>query len=261
MKKRPERLRRFVEPEITLSEEGGVRFLHFDSPWIQGAMRLRSPDWLELEYLQRMMAWLLFVDEPARMLQIGVGAGSLVRFCHRYLKHANVTAVDVSERVLSVARHSFGLPPEGDRLQVVNGDGAAWVAAPASRGRYGVIAVDAFDAAALGPVLDSAVFYADCRRALAPAGILVTNLFGSERSLGRNRARISRAFDGRFLELALPGLPNVIALAFSGPPLEVTWESLRARAAVLERRYRLPASIWVRALERERGGSGASFSV
>jgi hypothetical protein len=41
---------------VTFSEEGGVRFLHFGTEWVQGAMRLRKPDHIELEYAQQMMA-------------------------------------------------------------------------------------------------------------------------------------------------------------------------------------------------------------
>lgn len=238
-----------------------MRYLHFGSQWIQGAMRLRSPERLELEYLQRMMAWLLFVGEPAQMLQIGIGAGALIRFCHRRLPATSVTAVELSALVLAVARQSFGLPPEGERLKLVIADGAGWVARPANRGRYGVIAVDAFDAAARGPILDSSQFYSDCRQALAPAGIMVVNLFGEHRSLERNRRRIKAAFDGRMVELTAPGLPNVIALAFSGPPLAVGWRALRARAALLARTHGLPAREWVRALERDSAAGSAGFTI
>ena len=34
---------------VTLSEMDGVRFLHFGTEWVQGAMRLRKPDAIELE--------------------------------------------------------------------------------------------------------------------------------------------------------------------------------------------------------------------
>lgn len=258
---RAKRSGRPPDPPITLSEEGGVRYLHFGSQWIQGAMRLRSPERLELEYLQRMMAWLLFVGEPAQMLQIGIGAGALIRFCHRRLPATSVTAVELSALVLAVARQSFGLPPEGERLKLVIDDGAGWVARAANRGRYGVIAVDAFDAAARGPILDSSQFYADCRQALAPAGILVVNLFGEHRSLERNRRHIKAAFDGRMVELTAPGLPNVIALAFAGPPLAIGWRALRARAALLARSYGLPAREWVRALEQDSEAGSAGFTI
>lgn len=259
--KRTERLRRPADPPIAISEEGGVRYLHFGSQWIQGAMRIRSPDRLELEYLQRMMAWLLFVEKPAQMLQVGIGAGSLIRFCHRRLPATSITAVEISARVLAVAAQSFGLPPESERLKLAIDDGAGWVARAANRGRYGVIAVDAFDAAARGPILDTKAFYADCRQALSATGILVVNLFGEERSLARNRARIKAAFDGRMIELAAPGRPNVIALAFSGPPLEISWRALRRRAAVLARDYGLPARPWVKALAALGGSDSPGFTV
>ena len=66
---------------VTFSEEGGVRFLHFGTEWVQGAMRLRKPDHIELEYAQQMMAWLLFIETPARIVQLGLGAAALTKFC------------------------------------------------------------------------------------------------------------------------------------------------------------------------------------
>ncbi len=31
-------------PTVTISEHAGVRYLHLDTPWVQGAMRLAKPD-------------------------------------------------------------------------------------------------------------------------------------------------------------------------------------------------------------------------
>ncbi|MFP3245446.1 MAG: spermidine synthase, partial [Paraburkholderia sp.] len=71
---------------VTFSEEGGVRYLHFGTEWVQGAMRLRKPDHIELEYAQQMMAWLLFLEAPKRIVQLGLGAAALTKFAHRFLK-------------------------------------------------------------------------------------------------------------------------------------------------------------------------------
>ena len=69
--------------EIDISEEAGVRYLHFGSAWIQGAMRIRRPVDLELVYTREMMAGLLMREDwlsdrpPTRqILLIGLGAGS-----------------------------------------------------------------------------------------------------------------------------------------------------------------------------------------
>ena len=51
-------------PEVNFSEDGDIRYLHLATEWIQGSMLIDKPYDIELEYVQRMMAWLLFV-EPA----------------------------------------------------------------------------------------------------------------------------------------------------------------------------------------------------
>jgi hypothetical protein len=51
-------------PDVHFSDEGPIRHLHLDSIWIQGSMLIDAPQVLVHQYIQRMMAWLLFV-EPA----------------------------------------------------------------------------------------------------------------------------------------------------------------------------------------------------
>ena len=79
---------------VTLSESDGVRYLHFGTPWVQGAMRLADPFHLELEYQQQMMAPWLFVPRPAQILQLGLGAAALTKFCHRHLRRSAVSVVE-----------------------------------------------------------------------------------------------------------------------------------------------------------------------
>jgi spermidine synthase len=108
--------------EVTLSELDGVRYLHFGTEWVQGAMQLAHPYRLELEYQQQMMAPLLFVPEPVDVLQLGLGAAALTKFCHRNLRSSRITAVELSPRVIRVARQWFALPPDDPRLRVVQAD-------------------------------------------------------------------------------------------------------------------------------------------
>ena len=75
---------------VTFSEERGVRFLHFGTEWVQGAMRINKPDRIELEYAQQMMAWLLFLETPKRVVQLGLGAAALTKFAYRFLPRAQV---------------------------------------------------------------------------------------------------------------------------------------------------------------------------
>src|SRR3954470_21244694 len=97
---RPARKPKFAP--VTLSEQDGVRYLHFGTEWIQGAMRLRKPDWIELEYAQQMMSWMLFLEAPHYIVQLGLGTGALTKFCHRQFPAARVTAVELNPSVIAI---------------------------------------------------------------------------------------------------------------------------------------------------------------
>ncbi|MEY4864112.1 MAG: hypothetical protein RLZ51_2207 [Pseudomonadota bacterium] len=240
---------------ITLSEEGGVRYLHFGTPWVQGAMRLSRPFDLELEYVRDMMAWLLFLHAPPRLLQLGLGAGSLAKWCWKHLPDTQITCVERSPQVLAACQQYFRLPSEDERLRVDIADAARALRNPAWAGRFGVIQIDLYDAQAEGPVLDSLAFYRSARAALAEPGVLVVNLFGRGHTSGaRSIERLQSVFEGRLLILPSTAAGNRIVLAFRGPPMRLKDSTaadrdrgLQARAAWIDRRFRLGANRWLRA--------------
>jgi spermidine synthase len=235
---------------ITLSECDGVRFLHFGTAWVQGAMRINRPFALEIAYQRQMMAPLLFIAQPRRILQLGLGAAALTKFCHRYVRSAAVVVVDVDPAVVRAARRWFRLPPDDTRLQVVTADAAAWLRANA-RGRgagFDWLQVDVYDAAARGPVYDDAAFYRRCRAAMNAPAVAAFNLFGSR--FERSVAAIAQAFDDRVAALPPIDEGNRIVLGFCGPPLRVSFAQLFEAAAVLEADYRLPLRDWAAGLRR-----------
>ena len=102
--RRPARKPKFAP--VTLSEQDGVRYLHFGTEWVQGAMRIRKPDWPELEYAQQMMAWMLFVEDPHAIVQLGLGAATLTKFSYRQFPQAQVTAVELNPSVIAICADS-----------------------------------------------------------------------------------------------------------------------------------------------------------
>ncbi|WP_296463575.1 spermidine synthase [Pigmentiphaga sp.] len=243
----------------TFSEEDGIRYLHFGSPWIQGAMKVRSPYSLVLEYTRQMMAWLLFLEPPERPEAIGalgLGAGSLVRFC---LKHTDsvVHAVEWNPRVTAACHAYFRLPEQNERFLVTHADAGEWVQDIANRGSCRVLMVDLYDHEARGPVRDSVAFYRGCRRVVSAharqAGVVTVNLFGAHESFELNRRNLEEAFEGRVLMLPEIEEGNRVAIALAGPPLAVDASTLLSRAEEVERRYGLPARKWARSLASELG--------
>jgi spermidine synthase len=237
-------------PSVTLSEHGGVRYLHLDTPWVQGAMLIRQPRAIVLEYVQRMMAWMLWrpAAELARghAVQLGLGAATITRFCHGVLHMSRVTAVEINPAVIAACRYGFALPADDERLSVVHADAGDWIAQPAQRGTAQVLAVDLYDHEAAAPVLDSDVFYARCRDALSPGGVMSVNLFGRDASFRASAERIATAFGRHQVWSLTPTREgNTVVIATRGVAVPER-EELLDRAVRIERLCGLPARKWLR---------------
>jgi len=238
-------------PSATIAEYDGLRTLHLgETPWIQGAMLVREPRVLVLEYIQRMMAWTLWRDAPdvarGHAVQLGLGAGAITRFCHQVLRMERVTAVELNPGVIAACRQGFRLPADDIRLTVLEQDAAAWVADDANLQCAQVLNVDLYDHEAAAPVLDSQAFYAACRGALVHGGLMTVNLFGRAASFEASAARIAAAFGrDQVWSLRPTREGNTVVVAARGVVVPGR-ELLSARAATIEHKYGLPARKWLR---------------
>jgi spermidine synthase len=197
---------------VTLSEQDGVRYLHFGTEWVQGAMRIRKPDWPELEYAQQMMAWMLFIEQPRAIAQLGLGTATLTKFCYRQFpkpghrgRAESVGDRDLRLDVQAAAERRAPAVLEMDALDFVND--------PANHEAFDVLQCDLYDATARGPVLDTPEFYQACNACLAENGIMTVNLFGDHPSFAKNIKAMRFAFDH---VICLPEVHdgNVVALCF-----------------------------------------------
>jgi spermidine synthase len=235
-------------PEATISEADGIRYLHLDTPWVQGAMRIGAPRVLVLEYVQRMMAWMLW--RPVReltqgaALQLGLGAAAITRFTHQVLRMPT-TAVELNPQVIAACRQWFHLPADSDRLRVMCADAMAWVA-QAEPQSVQVLCVDLYDHEAAAPVLDDEDFYAACRAVLGEGGVMSINLFGRRSSLAWSMKRIAAVFGADQLWYLQPTREgNTIAVATHAVRVPDR-HTLLERADNIESRFGLPARKWLR---------------
>lgn len=237
---------------VNFSELRGVRYLHLGSEWIQGAMRLNSPNSIELEYAEQMMGWLLFLEPSINfeVLQLGLGTGTLSKFCHHLNNDIQVSAVEINPAVIVASKVMFDLPIESDRMTVIQDDALAYVKNSKNYKTKDVIQVDLYDGSASGPALSSLDFYKGCANTLKDTGVLTVNLFGRHSSFKENINNICEAFEDRVLLFPEVHDCNVVAIAFKGPPLKVSWKDLNARANDITKRWGLPASKWVRGIKK-----------
>lgn len=203
------------------------RSLHFDFDAVQSVMDLEQPERLCLAYTRKMMAFLLFKRSPVRILLLGLGGGSIAKFCYRRLPSTALTAVEKNPDVISL-RDEFRIPADDGRFRVVCADGAEYVAqlSPCKD----VILADACDRSGIAPQLDHLGFYQNTRRALAPGGVLVANLCGDAYGRSAHLLMIRQVFGEQVLMLPVRPDGNVIAFAFRDGPPAVHPESLASLA-------------------------------
>jgi spermidine synthase len=203
--------RQFVKPYVY--ETLDARAMHFSICEIQSRMQVQRPDALDLAYTRTMMAFLLFVPHPQTLAMIGLGGGSMAKFCHRQLPDTCIEVVEINPHVIAL-REQFQVPPDDARLRVRRGDGADFVRH--THDRLDVLLVDGFDHEGQPPALCSQAFYDDCRVALRAGGLMVVNLHTAHPEFQRHAARLERAFDGEVLFVGDKDCSNTVAFAGRG---------------------------------------------
>jgi len=239
-------------PPVNMSELGKVRYLHLGTEWVQGSMDTTRPFDLELDYVQRMQAWLLWVPSQLvpdlHAMQLGLGAAALTKNCHRVLG-MRTTAIELNPQVVAACRAWFKLPADDERLSVILGDAAEVAAHAHWRGQVDVLHVDLYDHQAAAPVLDDSGFYGNCRQLLTAQGCMLVNLFGRDSNYERSLGQISSAFGADAIWAFKPtreGNTVVLAQRFPHQPER---SLMQARAEVIEAQWGLPATLWLKVLK------------
>jgi spermidine synthase len=223
-------------PVPIVSEEAGVLTLHFQSDYVQSQMLLVDPDCLTLSYSRAMMAFELFKSAPRQIAMIGLGGGSLAKWCYRHHPNTQITVAEINPHVIAL-RDRFRIPPDDHRFRIVCEDGTSFVARMLSE--VDVLLVDGFGVDRVPPELCTQRFYDDCHKALTRSGLIVVNVCGEEQQ--EILARIRRSFGGKVL-LSLGHDGNTVVFASKG---ELLWpkgespDSLQMKLRKFEKRHAL----------------------
>jgi spermidine synthase len=201
-----------------------------------------------------MMAFLLFKRAPARIALLGLGGGSLAKFCYRALPEATITAVEIDPDVIALRRY-FAIPDDDARFRVVRGDAIDFIAQAGAS--IDVLLADAFDAEGLAQTLASREFFQLAHAALGASGILVMNLAG-EKSRYLDLVDAAReVFDHQILLVSVRDDGNHILFAFKQRLFEPDWKRLMQRAKELKAKHGLDFPAFTQKMEEAaRGRAG-----
>jgi len=204
---------RHVRPVVYESLTG--KSLFFSMHDVQSRMHILQPDELQLEYTRIMMGFLLHNPQPISIAMIGLGGGSLAKFCYRYLPQTDIVVVEINPHVLAL-RDAFAIPPDNHRFVVQLADGAEFVQQVDQK--FDVLLADGFDINGLPESLCSQPYYDHCYQLLNANGILVANLHGCNTQFDGVVDRIRQSFHGSLLVVRDPDATNRVAFAVKGAP-------------------------------------------
>lgn len=237
--------------EIIVADDGMRRSLYLDGDTLQSCMYLDRPAILVMEYSHAMMCALLFVNQPRRILLIGLGGASLVRFLLELLPDTFLEVAEINPRVIEAARQFFSLAENDGRLQIIPQPGEELVQQRLTAGEsYDLVLADAFDDHGAARALLERPFLDSCRRLLADRGVFAMNLWN--RPQDRFPAIfevIAEVFRDKALKLALAeSYRNVIAFGFPFPIRAKDLHRLRPTAKKLGQRSGINLAKYLRAL-------------
>lgn len=211
-------------------DDAEFRSLQFNDLDIQSRMRKSAPDELVLSYTQAMVAFMLFIEQPRHVLIVGLGGGSLSKFCYRHLPATRITTIEISAEVIAL-RDQFCIPPDDDRFQVVCADIADWL--PGKRGIADVILLDGYDAEGVPASISDNAFYSLCNDALDEHGMVIANVnLGAVASSDGIRKTLGRLI-GQAISIRSTAGHNDVVFAFRDPDFPEV-KLLKARAKALQ---------------------------
>jgi spermidine synthase len=212
------------------------RRMHFTNRATQSAMLFSDPDALIAQYTRKMMAFLLFNPDPRHIVMIGLGGGSLAKFCFRHLPRSKITVVEINADVIAM-REEFCIPKDDHRFRIVHDDGARYLERLDEA--VDVLLVDAFDADGIALSLAESDLYSCAARLLPPNGVFVMNFWGPCERYVDNLVRARAAFGDSLLLVPVSGDVNVLLFALNQPPPQSITDELDALAQGLQMRLLL----------------------
>ena len=190
---------------IMVTDEDGLRCLTFRRLGTgdrQTCYRISAPKELVFPYAKMMVGALYLNPNPARILIIGLGGGTLPMTLRDMLPDAQIDVVEIDPAVVKVARTFFNFKDDA-KMAVFESDGRVFVKRQMkTETKYDLIMLDAFEDDYIPEHMLTKEFLTETKSLLTPQGVLAANTFSSSRLYPYESATYTAVF-GPFYNLKL----------------------------------------------------------
>jgi spermidine synthase len=197
----------------------------------ESIMKLSDPGALVMEYARYMTVGIAYTPKAERILEIGLGGGSIASYLSAALPGAEILTVELDKDVVELAKKHFRYE-ETARMTTVVADGRAFLMRDSRT--WDMILLDAYRGPFVPFHLLTKEFYRLVKSRLNPGGVVLQNIEPSTMLFDSATATLNSVFPAiDFYD----GLDNVVAVGYDGPSLRQA--ELLARAAVAQERHKL----------------------
>lgn len=244
---------------VEVTEMDGVRSMHLGTPTIQSSMKVKDPYALVLAYSWGAMSSLLFKPDASKLVLVGLGGGSIAKYVWKFCPQIQQTVIELNPQVIQVARSHFFVPDDDERLQVIEGDGIAYI--KQHPGSTDWLMMDAFGSNGLPPDFCTQSFFDDCAEAVTPDGLFAINLWGSDKKFDIYMQRMEQTFAGRVLMMPTGKPGNIIVFGFQPQLAMPDLGTLRQRAQAAMQTHDIPFLDLIDRLQGANPNNGKAFTL
>ncbi|XPF92780.1 spermidine synthase [Colwellia sp. RE-S-Sl-9] len=200
---------------IIVDENGNKRCLKFNtksSKTNQSCIFKDDPQKLVFNYAKLVFSSLLMIDDPKKVLIIGLGGGTLSNTIHQLYPDAYIDNIEIDPAVTNVAREYFSFF-ENDKITATTQDGRIFIKrAKLKKQKYDWIILDAFNGDYIPEHLLTKEFFEETKNILSPNGIISANTFSISKLYFHESATYYDVF-GDFINVSNKKNSNRIILA------------------------------------------------
>jgi spermidine synthase len=212
---------RSLYQNVFVYEKGEVRCMrftrHLRSGDAQSCMYVDDPQRLFFDYAKLAITALYLQPEPARILVLGLGGGSIPAAFAKVLPSAKIDTVEIDPVVTEVAERYFAYA-DNDRLTNHDVDGRVFVKrAGLKKHQWDIVVLDAFNGDYIPEHLLTREFLEEVKAIIAPDGVLAANTFSHSKLYDSESATYEEVF-GDFFNLRVTLGNRVILWRKGGLP-------------------------------------------
>ncbi|VAW53103.1 hypothetical protein MNBD_GAMMA06-1964 [hydrothermal vent metagenome] len=239
---------------IEVCDRHQLRCLNIDAIE-QSRINLEQPDQLASPVQRYILACLLFIETPKKVLLGGLGGGALACYLYNRKPEIQGDAVEINEIIAELAKDYFYFPKK--QWDIIVDDLRQW-----NDRNYDLMVIDIADSDLTPAWLTSEKMLLQLKQQLSKQGVLAIDLLvDNAQSFTQALVAIRKVFKRQTLCLSVPDHKNIIIFAFNKPLINYSVKKLTTRVKKLTEIWGLEFPVFIEQLKNDNPDNNGIMSM